>query len=306
MKANMRCSCNDVSELAPLGRMKKYAGSYHAKWDTLTFAACTILSLLAPSARAQVSYNAAGDTYSQNFDNVSVSNSGTAGSWTDNSTIPGWYQAQTGTNPKPTIITVDNGSSNAGGLHLFGTDAPTTPGEYALGSIASGTAIPTFGVRFTNNTGQSLTSFSLGYTGEEWRSGTNPNTLTFAYSVGATGLTTGTYTDVASLNFTGPASGSNIAINGNSGDNQVTFAPTTISGLTWDPGQDLWLRWSDVNDAGNDAGLGVDNITFTADAEPAAAPEPSSMAVMALGIGGLGVLVMRRRRKAQSEGDAAA
>jgi len=37
-----------------------------------------------------------------------------------------------------------------------------------------------------------------------------------------------------------------------------------VSALTWTNGQSLWLRWSDINDAGNDDALAMDNVSFSA------------------------------------------
>jgi autotransporter-associated beta strand protein len=53
------------------------------------------------------------------------------------------------------------------------------------------------------------------------------------------------------------------ALNGNDAANQtsITF---TVSGLLWNPGTTLTLKWADINDAGNDNGLAVDNLTFAA------------------------------------------
>ena len=44
----------------------------------------------------------------------------------------------------------------------------------------------------------------------------------------------------------------------------------TISGLTWAPGDSLFIRWNDFNDAGNDAGVAIDNLSMIA-----TVPEPS-------------------------------
>lgn len=61
----------------------------------------------------------------------------------------------------------------------------------------------------------------------------------------------------------------------------------TITGLNWLPGQDLWIRWADLNDAGNDHGLAIDDLTFVA------IPEPASLGVAGLAI--LATLASRRR-----------
>jgi len=59
--------------------------------------------------------------------------------------------------------------------------------------------------------------------------------------------------------------------------------------LHWLPDTDLWLRWGDVNHAGNEHGLAIDNLTFEA-----MVPEPASYLLLGLGVAGL--LVFRRRK----------
>jgi hypothetical protein len=55
-------------------------------------------------------------------------------------------------------------------------------------------------------------------------------------------------------------------------------------------GASLFIRWTDFNDAGNDAGLAIDQLqmNFTP------VPEPGTLALVALGAMGL----MARRRRA--------
>ena len=95
------------------------------------------------------------------------------------------------------------GSDNAGDIYAYGAAAST---DRALGTLRSGTLIPTIGACFTNNTGASIVSLAIAYTGEEWRLGTASRTdqLNFEYSTNATSLTTGTWTGVAALNFMTP------------------------------------------------------------------------------------------------------
>jgi hypothetical protein len=64
-------------------------------------------ALLTRAAGAQVSLTTSGTPYTQSFDTLPGSGSAT---WTNNSTIPGWFHARTGTG---TTLVANDGSSNA-------------------------------------------------------------------------------------------------------------------------------------------------------------------------------------------------
>lgn len=202
--------------------------------------------------------------YSQNFD--SLANSGTNIPWNDDSTISGWYSNRTS-------YTAGTGSSNTGSLYSFGSTGST---ERALGSVASGsTNTIYYGARFVNNTSNTITGLNISYTGEQWRNGgnTSPQTLDFQYQIGATSLTSGNWLDFNALDFTSPvATATAGALDGNAAANRTTLS-STLGGLNVTPGQEIWLRWQDPNDAGNDHGLGVDDFSIsTVDAPPPPPP----------------------------------
>jgi uncharacterized protein len=195
--------------------------------------------------------------YFQDFDSLSTTNT----TWTDNQTIPNWYSSRT-------LINAGTGSSNTGSLYSFGAASNS---DRALGSVASGSTGSIFyGARFVNDTGTTLTSLSISYIGEQWRNGgnTTPHTLDFAYQIGATSINSGTWADVDSLDFTSAIATSTAgALNGNDNSNRVSVSGN-ITGFSLAPGEEIWLRWSDVNDAGNDHGLGIDNLQVSAEALP--------------------------------------
>ncbi|MEH2220223.1 MAG: Calx-beta domain-containing protein [Nostoc sp.] len=197
-------------------------------------------------------------TYSQNFN--TLANSGTSISWVDDSTISGWYATRTNYN-------VGSGSNNTGGLYSFGTT-----GDRALGSVASGsTGTIYYGLRLQNNTGSSITQLQVGYTGEQWRNGGNTSLqqLKFSYQTGSTltNLTTGTWNSATSLDFTSPiATATAAALNGNQLANKVVITPVTITLAT--PianGEEIILRWEDIDDGGNDHGLAIDDVSVKVD-----------------------------------------
>src|SRR5262245_46627191 len=108
--------------------------------------------VLPPGSAAPVSAAAIDVPYTQNFDTLPASGSVT---WTNNSTIPDWFHARTGTG---TTIVANDGSSNAGNLYSYGTGTAT---DRALGSIGSGNAAignMFWGYRLHNDTGATITS----------------------------------------------------------------------------------------------------------------------------------------------------
>jgi hypothetical protein len=190
-------------------------------------------------------------------------------------------------------------------VYCFGTDAE----DSALGSIGTGfLEHATYGVRLTNTSGQLINSVSITYTGEQWRDGGNntplQHKLLFSYNVG--GSTIGadtqsiggpagygadpTFTRVSALDFTSPtaiSTNTGYALDGNDPANR-----TVISGsfsVVWAPGQDLWVRWVDLNDIGMDHGLAIDDFSLTA----TPVPEPGTLAALALGA----VAFARRRNR---------
>ncbi|MEH1938900.1 MAG: Calx-beta domain-containing protein [Nostoc sp.] len=197
-------------------------------------------------------------TYSQSFS--TLASSGTSISWANDSTILGWYATRTNYN-------VGSGSNSTGGLYSFGTT-----GDRALGSVASGTTGTIYyGLRLQNNTGSSITQLQVGYTGEQWRNGgnTSPQQLKFSYQTGSTltNLTTGTWNSATSLDFTSPiANATAAALNGNQVANKVVITPITITLAT--PianGEEIILRWEDIDDGGNDHGLAIDDVSVKVD-----------------------------------------
>lgn len=195
-------------------------------------------------------------TYTQNFD--TLANSGTANTWTDDATIAGWYSTRI-------TYSAGTGSSTTGALYSFGATSST---ERALGSVASGTTGTVYyGARFVNDTGLAITSLTVSYTGEQWRDGgnTTPQPLEFSYQVGAavSSLTLGTWTDFNPLDFTGPiATATASALDGNLAANQVVLSQAIPVSVPI--GEEVMLRWTDINDSGNDHGLGIDDLTVTA------------------------------------------
>ncbi|MDB6018553.1 MAG: C-terminal target protein [Pedosphaera sp.] len=256
------------------------------------FALFGVIVVMASVAQAQILFSSG--TYNQNFN--SLSGAGPANVWTDNSTLLGWYASQSvGTFPGTYRGT--NGNSATAALYSYGT---TGSSERALGSLSSGTpGNIAYGARFQNDTGLTLGSFHVSYTGEQWRNGGNTSAqpLTFSYQVSNGPLTSSdaagaqSWTTFAALTFTSPTVGATAGqLDGNNSLNESLIS-ADITDLTIGPGQELFIRWFDLNDAGNDHGLAVDDLAVTF--SPVVAPEPSTLAVTGIGLACL--LFLRRR-----------
>lgn len=196
-----------------------------------------------------------GSIYSQDFN--TLANSGT----TNALAIPGWLLNETGGGARDNeLYAADNGSSNTGDTYSYGTTSST---ERALGSLQSGTLISTFGAFFINNTGSTVTSFNITYTGEQWRLGTASRTdqLDFQYSLDATNLTTGAWTDINQLDFVSPFTTTVGALDGNAPGNK-TLISFTVTGVAIPNGSTFLIRWNDFNASGSDDGLSVDDFSI--------------------------------------------
>ncbi|MBI1766701.1 MAG: ExeM/NucH family extracellular endonuclease, partial [Acidobacteria bacterium] len=221
-----------------------------------------VLAVCTGVASAQcVSLTTLGSASTQNFDTLS----NTAGSTTNNLTIPGWFMTETGGGARDNEqYAVDTGSSTTGDTYSYGAAAAT---DRALGGLRSGTLIPNFGACFTNNTGATIASLNVAYIGEQWRLGTAARTdaLNFEYSLNATDLVTGTWTNVAALNFITPFTTTVGATNGNAAANRTALS-SLISSLSIPNGATFWIRWTDVDATGADDGLAVDDYSLTPNA----------------------------------------
>lgn len=215
----------------------------------LSVAALSAISFCTSKVAAQVSQTT--NSYSQNFDSMGA---------TGTTTPSGWFVG-TGTGAiAGTTVTPGTGSSTSGGNYNFGSSGSS---DRALGSLASGSTQRDTEVRFTNNTGAAITSFTINYTGEEWRVGGTSavdNALTMAYSSNGTSFST----MGSNFDFHTPIdSGTAGALDGNAAANRVTnIGGTYTPGTSIGPGQTIYLRWQDPDDASSDNAIAVDDFSI--------------------------------------------
>jgi len=283
------------------------------------------MGTLSTGAHAALAVVTGGQTFTQNFDGLAYTGSNTTNvTWTNDSTLTGWslFTRLSGSQKNGGVADayttanyrVDNGTSNTGWFYSYGA---TTATDRALGSIASssstgywnsagsGTVAGWMAVALTNSSGSTLNGFSLGYTGEQWRDAgnTSPNnvaqSLTLQYGFGSSFAavsswqTPGSLFDFVSPKYTTTAA----ALDGNAAANRVTGLGGTRTDA-WAAGDTLWIRWADTNDANSDAGLAIDNFTFTAGTVmvPTTVPLPAALPLLVAGLGAFGAMGRRSRR----------
>ncbi|HVS82095.1 MAG TPA: lamin tail domain-containing protein [Pyrinomonadaceae bacterium] len=228
--------------------------------------------------RPSISITTLPTTITQNFDTLATS--GTANPWTDDSTLPGWFSQFTAVTTNPTTYRADAGGSNTGAIYSWGTGTST---ERAFGSASSATPGTIYNaLKLTNNTGSTITSLDISFNGEQWRNGgnTSAQTLAFQFQVASAGTitdantpTTG-WTAFSTLDFVSPTVGATAAaLDGNAAANRT--AKSANLPLAVNAGDEVWLRWVDINDAGNDHGLGIDDFSVTANGVATPSPSPT-------------------------------
>jgi endonuclease I len=222
------------------------------RFSGLGAAALLFALSLASSALAQSVSIVGGVPAVENFDSL-------ASNGTSDVLPPGWFFVESGTNANTTYA-ADNGGVNSGNTYSYGA---TGSSERALGGLLSGSLTPTFGARLRNDSGSTLAEIAIEYTGEQWRLGAlgREDRLDFQYSLDATSLATGTWTDVNALDFVAPTTAGSIgALNGNDAANRRLISGS-ITGLNLAPEATLWIRWGDFNASGADDGLAIDDFS---------------------------------------------
>jgi hypothetical protein len=216
----------------------------------------------------QVSISSLTTAYTQNFNSLK------AKSGTSTALPTGWRLLETGSSAN-TSYTTNAGSSTTGDTYSYGTG---TNSDRALGMLRSGSVASTVGVQFRNTTGQTVSSITVSYVGEQWRCGATgrADQIDFQYALNATSLSTGTWADVNELDFTSLQTASIGAKDGNAAANRTTKT-FTVTGLSIANNAIFWLRWVDADASGADDGLAIDDfsIRLGATAPPPPPPSPS-------------------------------
>lgn len=226
-------------------------------------------------------------TYTQNFNTLPSTGNPT---WTDNTTLSGWYGTPASTGTFSGMIVATTGA-NGNFLGSFGSSASS---DRALGANPGG-ANKAWGLRLQNSGTTTITINTISFTGEEWRTGSgSAQTVSFAYLLLAspiTSLSGSGYVSLSGLDFTSPVtSPTGTNLDGNNAANQVAVSLGSLA-ITLAPGTEMMLRWTYLDGAGNDANLAIDNFSL---GYTTAVPEPSTWGMIFVGLCGL--LYFRQRR----------
>lgn len=243
-----------------------------------------LIGLVSASAFSQSirDYTTAGGTYSENFNSLATISSPP---WSNNPSFPvivGWssWQARSqgvsglrdSTGNNTTAYAANDGGSTTGALFSYGVG---TNSDRSLGFLCTNTTGDhILMLALKNTTGSTLNQFTLGYNLEQWRDGnTSAQKLVLDYKVlpnssigfseNEANYVTGFTSPGGLFDATSPLFANAGAANGNVAG-LVSGLGGTVTGLSWSPGSVLLIRWWDDNNSGNDHGLGIDDLTFSA------------------------------------------
>jgi len=185
------------------------------------------------------------------------------------SQMAGWY----GLGSLAAKLGASDGDQTTGGQISFG---PPSSSNRALGLLASSsTGATAFGARFINRTPQSLAAINVQVTGELWRQSNLPKTLQCCYfidPIGTAPLSTSQTAWLPSLDVSfpvNPAAAGGLAVDGTASINQTNLSVVNLAITNWPPGAALWLVWQMTDPTGKSQGLAIENLSFSALAQPA-------------------------------------
>ena len=223
------------------------------------------LCFLPMALSAQINITTSGNS-TENFN--SLLNTGSVNTWNDNSTIPNYFAQRSGFG---TTYQAGTGSSTVGNLYSFGAAASS---ERAIGSLGSNNGSAgdfAYGVLLQNNSGFNLDQLAVSYTLEQWRNGgnTTPDEVTVWYKTSSSSISNLTpadntgWTQVTALTTASPINIAGAgALDGNLGANQMLVSNISIPNLFVPNGHFIMIKWEDIDHAGNDDGLGIDDVTL--------------------------------------------
>ena len=232
-----------------------------------------LIALVMGAAAAHAQVSLSGIPYNQDFDSL-----GASGTWTENTTLAGWYAGRESggsVTPYAAYANTRGGGTSSSTLYSMATSSSDT--DRALGGAPSTTGWNVLGLRLVNDTGGVFDDIQVSYDFEQW-SDRGMATITMSYQIFGPGLgslapsgwTTLTSTDSPLPTNATPVSG----IGNTTGLIAGVTGGATALGIQ--PGDELWIRWSITKIGGNNSPHGIDNVVV-------AVPEPSTAGFIGLG-----------------------
>jgi hypothetical protein len=210
---------------------------------------------------AQLCAQLSGVSFSENFNTLAASGA-------NNTSIPSEFKFVEAGSSGNLTSAANTGPSTTGDTYSFGA---TSNSDRALGELTTSTVQSTIGACFVNNTNHPFTSFTISYTGEQWRlaaADANVDGLNFEFSTDpAATVTTGTYIAVDDLDFFSPnnSAASVGALDGNAAANRKFFPAFAITPASpIQPEGTFYIRWRPVLVSGTNTndGLAIDDFSI--------------------------------------------
>ena len=246
-------------------KMKKLYSPFFLR---TAFVVLFMLSFVRGWGQTPVSITTSPQTYTQDFNTLST----TGTTFTNGTTLQGWYISSSN-------LLVGAGGANTNSCYNYG---PASNTDRSIGALSNSNT-HRFGARFRNNTGASITSVTINYTGEQWRQNASNQTLVFDYRISNTTyanyLTDGASLFVANtaLDFVSPQTGSAGAVDGNNA--LYRSAKSATLSVNIPAGSELFIRWTKSDT--NSHGLAVDDLTVNfGPASPALTVSATSLSGM--------------------------
>ena len=265
-----------------------------------------LIFLVPPQVPASSSALAFTGGYSESFDglpatgSLTLTDTGAAGAQGGIPGLSGWQGARVG-GTATTALTVAATPSNTGRLYAYGTGGSS---DRALGLLASGSTITAVGIALQNASSRTFQRITLQFVREIWHtqgtSTANPfeDRIRFFWGIDTVGVTPANFLTYPTLtphpvsDAISPAANTVIGVSSGSTPDRVRSGQSapwsgpvsaTLTGLQWAPGQTLFLRWQDADDAGFDAGIALDDLSI----EATSGPFPVSVALPSASAGQL-------------------
>lgn len=269
----------------------------------LVLASLLAVGFIAGDANADIAITSTSDSYTQNFNSLPTQNTGTF-TWTDNSTLNGWYRRSNVSNATqtedPDLVNYAVQGSNVSSPGFYNVSTAGNS-DRAAGFLVNGQPgglkKGSLGVIFDNSTGTTLTGFNLSYKGEKWYQAVNETTLLFQWrvvdsfadinndiDVAQTG-----WNDAGALSWTVAAGAGNAWANGTQAGNYTNLS-ASITGMSLAAGQKLVMRWRIAETGSIKSGLMIDDVVVN---NFVAIPEPATLGLVAAF--GVATLFVRRR-----------